>query len=227
MMRGRSATIILISGAFVNNRLVWNFEINGDNPLKIPDTSTEIDNTERWESRIFWPENEPILLHGLDDSFLELSRYQAKHRQDTYCLLADSNYNLKIRRNQLLYKPMMMTAPLAMAYGKKINLDEAALGAQLPGITEINAQALIKKIQHEGQKIHVEKEAFIYRFETVPTTKLELTRLCIANTIWFSVSVESRSRLLVESITQQMVNPTSPSGTQAITDYVTFLKRFQ
>ena len=64
----------------------------------------------------------------------------------------------------------------------------------------------------------VEKEAFIYRFETSPKTKLELARLCIANTIYFSVCIESRSRYLVELITKQV------AGEQVSSDYVSFLR---
>lgn len=190
----------------MNKRLVWNFEINNDNPLAIPEIPPAETHTERWESRFFWPDGEPIVLNGLDDSFLALSRYQVKHRQDTYCVLPESDENIKIRRNQLLYKPCMMKTANAIAYGKKINLEET------------DDKTLIMRIQREGMRIDVEKEALIYRFETVPTLKLELARLRVANTTWFSVNIESHSRCLVESITQQVL-----SGHVAC-DYVTFLK---
>ena len=110
----------------MRRRLIWNFEINGDRPLDIPAVLPVEPDTGRWESRFFWPADEIILLKGLDDSFLALSRYEAKHRQDTYCLLPDADYNIKIRRNQTLYKPMIMKTAQAVAYGKKINLEEPA-----------------------------------------------------------------------------------------------------
>ncbi len=195
----------------MTKRLVWNFEINDKNPLTLPTPSIH-ESAERWEARFFWPETAIICLNGLDDRFLALSSYQAKHRQDTYCLLPDTDYNLKIRRQQLLYKPALSRTPLMIAYGKKLNLEEQ--------INDFNAQTLLQRTQQAGHRIDVEKEALIYRFKTEPTAKLELARLSVADSIWFSASIESRSSLLVESIGQQML------GEQASCDYVTFLKRF-
>ncbi len=202
----------------MNKRLIWNFEINSESSLTIPETCNEDEQTERWESRFFWPEREIIVLNGLDASFLALSRYQAKHREDVYCLLPDTDYNLKIRRNQLMYKPIMMKTRHAVAYGKKINLEELQPTTSLPGAGDADASALLIQVQREGQRIHVEKEALVYRFETVPTLKLELARLYVADTTWFSVNIESRSRRLVDSLRQQMFDG------QASCDYVTFLK---
>ena len=48
----------------------------------------------------------------------------------------DTNYNLKIRRNQPLYKPIMMKTRQAIAYGKKINLEEQVSAKNLPGADE-------------------------------------------------------------------------------------------
>ena len=190
----------------MNQRLVWNFEINNDQPLIIPTPLPTEAHTDRWEARFFWPDNTPILLNGLDDTFLELSRYKAKHRQDTYCLLPDTDENIKVRRNQLLYKPLIMKSPLAIAYGKKINLEDVG-----------DEHGLIQRVQQKGRRIDVEKEALIYRFETEPTTKLELARLRVSNTTWFSINIESRSKFLVESIAQHIVTRHDPC------DYVTFL----
>lgn len=199
-------------------RLLWNFEINNENSLKIPEPCAEDEHTDRWESRFFWPDNEIILLNGLDDCFLSISSYEVKHRQDTYCLLSDVDYNIKIRRNQPLYKPITMKTRQAVAYGKKINLAEQEPDHHLPGASETDAQTLLAHIKQNGLRITVEKEALIYRFETAPKLKLELARLTIANKAWFSVNIESHSRRLMESITQQMF------GERTSCDYVTFLK---
>ena len=196
----------------MRKRLIWNFEIDGDRPLEIPEALPAEPDSGRWESRFFWSSKEVILLNGLDDRFLALSRYEAKHRQDTYCLLPDTDYNIKIRRNQTLYKPMIMKTAQAVAYGKKINLE-----ASSPE-TLNNTLDLLGRIQREGVRIDVDKEAFIYRFETTPKTKLELARLSIANTIYFSLCIESRSRHLVELITKQV------TGEQVSSDYVSFLR---
>ena len=180
----------------MNTRLIWNFEINDEAPLSLPPLDVEEADNARWESRFFWPEHEIIVLNGLDERFLDISRYEAKRRHDVYCLLDDQDYNLKIRRNQLLYKPVISKTEHAVAYGKKIDFEE----------------------EHNGRYLSVEKEALIYRFETSPITKLELARLKMADTIWFSVNIESRAKHWVDSIREQMF------GEKKTSDYVTFLK---
>ena len=204
----------------MNKRLMWNFEINTKIPLHIPEPVHEETLPERWESRFFWPEQTIIVLNGLHDDCLDLSRYEAKHRQDIYCILPEQDYNLKIRRNQLLYKPMVMKTGQAVAYGKKINVSEQQSPIKLPGTEQADSSALLAEINRSGKQVIVEKEAMLYRFETKPTLKLELARLWVANTIWFSVSIESRSKYLVDSITQQMF------GDKESCDYVAFLKGF-
>ena len=203
----------------MNKRLVWNFEISTDNTLKVPSLVDEADPSQkRWESRFFWPDDQVITLHGLSDHFLALSHYQIKHRQDTYYLIPYAHYNIKMRHNQLFYKPLLMKKMSAVAYGKKIVLEEQASGVQLPGCDEKDAQALIARINHQGIAIHVEKEALIYTFETTPITKLELSWLHVGNKAYLSTSIESRSLPLVKSMSQQIV------GHSAGCDYVTFLR---
>lgn len=203
----------------MNKRLVWNFEINAENPLQISSINDAEQNQARWESRFFWPDDRMITLHGLDDNFRELSRYQIKHREDTYFILPNNDYNLKLRHEKLLYKPILMKNTQAIAYGKKIKLEEQSPTTQLPGCEGKDAQTLLAQIHHEGKKIKVEKEAVIYTFGITPTTKLELAWLHVANKAYFSTSIESRSRQLVESITQQLL------GDLFACDYVTFLKK--
>ncbi len=202
----------------MNKRLVWNFEINSDNPLQLPSAPTPIIEGLRWEARFFWPENVIITLNGLDDRFLELSRYQSKHRQDSYYLLADANYNVKTRREQVVYKPILQKTALAIAYGKKIKLAEQAADTLLPGCDTLSTQALLTLINEQGRKIDVEKEALIYEFATTPLTKLELARLTAANKTYYSVSIESRVASSVEAIAYHLLNDATSC------DYVTFLK---
>lgn len=201
----------------MNKRFVWNFEINTNGSLKIPSVENFVQSPNRWESRFFWPQDQIVVLHGLTDDFLKLSRYQIKHRQDTYYLLPHTDYNIKTRHNQLFYKPILMKKLQAIAYGKKIKLEEDASSLQLPGYEGKDVTALISYIKNEGLKINVEKEALIYEFDTTPTTKLELAWLCVANKTYISASIESRSFSLVESFTRQML------GDLPTSDYVTFL----
>jgi hypothetical protein len=202
----------------MNKRLVWNFEINADKPLKVPSTTSAVDDLNRWEARFFWPDDRIITLHGLNDHFRELSRYKIKHREDTYYLLANTDYNLKIRREQLVYKPILMKTGQIIAYGKKIKLEEQAPNRRLPGCEEKDTQTFLSRIHDQGKKITVEKEALIYTFESSLNTKLELAWLHVTNKSYFTVCIESRSIQWVESITRQLL------GDLRACDYVTFLK---
>ncbi len=206
----------------MNKRLVWNFEICDKDVLCMPNANLEENQTERWEARFFWPGHQIIVLNGLSDAFLDVSRYQIKHRQDIYCLLDDADYNLKIRRNQPMYKPMLIQDTHATAFGKKINLEEEEKNsALLPNTTHLTAAMLLKRIQQEGLRIPVEKEALIYRFSTSPVVKLELAKLHVLNTTWFSVNIESRSKIFVDTIKQHLF------GNKPCSDYVHFLKGLQ
>lgn len=200
----------------MNKRLIWNFEINDKQPLNMVLSDDKETPAERWESRFFWPESEIIILNGLDERFLALSHYEIKYKQDKYYLLADKPYNLKVRRDQLLYKPIAFTTDYAMAYEKKIIL--GAVDHSTPVTNKINTSILLSEVQEHGQPIQVEKEALIYRFETTPTLKLELARIHVANTTWFSVNIESRSKQLVDTLRRQLF------GDKKTCDYVTFLK---
>ena len=202
----------------MSKRLVWNFQIDGKNPLQLPILNPKDKSPECWECRHFWPDNKIITLHGLNDHFMALSNYQRKHVQDTYYLLPDANYNLKIRRNVLFYKPVLKTKKTILAYGKKIEIAQQPAGLILPGCEKDDGPALIARINNQSMKIEVEKEALIYKFHTSPTTKLELARLQVANKSFFSLNIESRSLTFVESISLQLLGR-SPSC-----DYVTFLR---
>ena len=203
----------------MNKRLVWNFEIAQNKSIQWPNPNDVKKETHRWEARFFWPANHIILLNGLDESFMELSRYDITQREDTYYLLGDAHYNLKRRRDELLYKPVMMKHPEATAYGKKIKLSEWPPHTPLPGCQEKDALTLLTRITHEGTAITVNKEALTYHFATQPKTTLELAWLRIANHAYFSLSIESRARVYVLSLTQQLL------GQVQTEDYVTFLKK--
>lgn len=202
----------------MNKRFVWNFEMNGDNPLKIPAADNFVQTPNKWEARFFWPDDQIITLNGLNDDFLKLSNYQIKHRADTYYLLPNTDYNLKIRHNQLFYKPLLMKKTYAMAYGKKIKLEEEASCLDLPGIDAQDVAALLSHIKKNAIKINVEKEALVFQLASTPTTKFEFAWLTVAKKNYFSVCIESRLLSVVESIAHQLL------GELPTSDYITFLK---
>lgn len=202
----------------MSKRFIWNFEIDSQEPLYMPSSESEILSPYmHWESRFFWPEEAIIPLHGLAPSFLELSQYQVKHKQDVYYLLPNQDYNLKSRREQLLYKPLLKKMPYAWAFGKKIVLiknDKTIL----PGENSMRADELLWEIQNTGRSCEVEKELLKYRFPSTPPLKLEIAKLNIYHQTYFSLCIESRGILNIKYFIQRVLVGASPIS------YVTFLK---
>lgn len=202
----------------MNKRLVWNFEINCENSLQIPSPKTPSDDSCRWESRFFWPSDEIIILHGLSDRFCELSQYKIVHREDIYLLLPNEIFNFKLRKNELFYKPVASIQSGVVAYNKKIKMVDHPPEIVLPGCGSQTIGTLLSRIQSEGIRFTVKKEALIYHFDSHPACKFELSWLHVANQAFFSVSIESKALSIVESIRQQLIQNKESS------DYITFLK---
>ncbi|WBV62883.1 hypothetical protein PGH43_14110 [Legionella pneumophila 130b] len=83
----------------------------------------------------------------------------------------------------------------------------------------MNRQELLKKIKEKGIVVFVKKEAFVFKFPTTPTVKLELARLEVKDKVYFSACIEGRLLNLVETISVLLF------GTQPSFEYVTFLKK--
>ncbi len=203
----------------MNKRLVWNFEISGNNLLDWQDLPQDEKEEFRWEARFFWPDEKIITLDGLDDNFLTLSNYQIKQRLDYYSLLTHYNYNIKQRRSQLLYKPLLKETGTLRAYGKKINLADYSPHEILPGTAQLYAANLLAEVQNDSQTIQVIKEALIYKWAARPTIKLELARLQLQGKNYFSVSIEGHSEILVSKIAKRLLKE------YVSCDYVSFLKQ--
>lgn len=202
----------------MNKRLVWNFEINTDNPLDLQALPHEEKEEIRWEARFFWPEDQIITLYGLEDSFFDLSTYQAKRRQDSYSLLSNLNYNIKRRRLQLLYKPLLKKTDYLQGYGKKINLADYPADEVLPGTDNVYTPTLFAQLK-DSQTIDVIKDTLTYKFPLEPAIKLELARLLINKKIYFSACIEGRSQLFVKTLANHLLKK------QISCDYVSFLKQ--
>ena len=197
----------------MNKRLAWNFEINSDSVLTFPTANVAEASDSHWESRFFWSDRDIITLSGLDEHFLELSRYKIKHHTDCYHVLPDADYNLKTRHDEITYKPIIQRTKTAIAYGKKIKIATC-----LTNIDGVAPHTLIQRIKTQAHLVYVDKEALIYTLQSHPSSKLELARLSIGTKIYYSVSVESPALSLVEQMTQQII------ANSVHCDYVTFLK---
>lgn len=200
-------------------RLVWNFEFSSGQTIPLTTLGNYVQDKLKWEKRYFWPEDQIIRLNSIDNSLLNLANYQQKHKEDYYYLLPDSDHNIKRRRNELLYKPLIKQSGSALGFGAKINLEDTQYVSSQDNIDPMNLQDLFKKVKKKGIVVFVKKEAFVFKFPTTPTVKLELARLEVNNTVYFSACVEGRSLNLVETISELLF------GKQASFEYVTFLKK--
>lgn len=189
-------------------RLIWNFEFIPAKKIPPKYFRPREQESLKWEARYFWSAEEIIQLYAIDSSLLDIANYQQKHREDQYYLLPDCQFNIKKRREQLLYKPLIEHSKHVYGFGPKINLDDEASSNQ-----ELRA-----KIKAQGRCVLVKKEAFVYKFNSKPGVKLELARIELLDDIYFSVCIEGKSRELVKGISGLVL------GKAVSCDYVTFLK---
>lgn len=201
----------------MNQRLVWNFEFSPKKILPLSELESKPDDL-KWEIRFFWPEDHIITLYNIDNSILDIANYHQKQKDDYYYLLPDCNYNIKQRRNELLYKPILKQSTEAIGFGSKINLEVIKDYPTQKQEDILHLQKILLLAQKEGQKIHVKKESFTYKFATIPSIKLELARLEVNNVFFFSACIEGKSLYLVETIREHLLDK------QISCDYVTFLK---
>jgi hypothetical protein len=204
----------------MNHRLLWNFEFGPQTTtfpaeLLAPHLTEDI----KWEVRYFWPKDEPIVLNMLDPSLLDITNYQQKYNEDYYFLLPNREYNIKLRRDELLYKPLRRKSSLAFGFDAKINIEYDEAQPRKTTSQDLLLQEIAQLIATEGIEVYVRKEAFTYKFPTTPSVKLELAHLELHHEIYFSACIEGRSQKLVESIAEALL------GQQISCDYVSFLKR--
>lgn len=202
----------------MTQRLVWNFEFSTKKTLLPSNPATEEPDELKWERRCFWPDDHIISLCTIDDSLLDLANYQQKHKEDYYYLLPDGNYNIKRRRDELLYKPIVKQSSSAVGFGQKINLEDAEKQVDPANAHYLHLHNILQQVREKGTIIFVKKEAFIYKFPTNPQIKLELARLEVKGKVYFSACVEGKSLYLVETISDLLL------GRQVSCEYVTFLK---
>ncbi|KTD52836.1 hypothetical protein [Legionella quateirensis] len=203
----------------MTTRLVWNFEFSTTKTIPLTDLITDEQDEIKWERRFFWSEDEIIHLTCIDNSLLDLANYHQKHKEDSYYLLPDSNLNIKLRRNELLYKPILQHTPSATGFGTKINLD--TIHDQTDTAEDVNSDylgSIALEARQKGIEVLVRKEAFIYKFPTIPHIKLELARLEVKEHVYFSACIEGKSLYLVELLSEHLL------GKQVSCEYVSFLK---
>lgn len=198
----------------MNQPLVWNFEFSIKNPISFSHLVDIEKDQIKWECRFFWPEHETIVLHAFDKNLLDLNQYEHKIKEDDYYLLPHKNYNIKRRRNELLYKPLVDQTEHILGFGSKIHLDD--LNDSIPKVDQL--RQILFQVKNQATVVHVHKESYVHKCPTTPTTKLELARLEVNGQVYFSACIEGRSLNSVETLSELLL------GTYVSCDYVTFLK---
>jgi hypothetical protein len=201
----------------MDQQLIWNFEFYYPKPRGLTNAAENCDPV-KWEARFFWPENQIINLCAIDESLIDLTNYQHKQKEDHYYLLPDHNYNIKRRRDELLYKPLLNQSAHASGFGAKISLETLNEDTISNKDYLLSLKKIARQIPKKGIEVIVKKESFSYKFSSHPTIKLELARLEVCNKIYFSACIEGKSLYLVETISHLLL------GEQVSCDYVTFLK---
>lgn len=202
----------------MTKRLFWNFELHHSSEADFTELPDESSSPLRWETRYFWPETTIIGLSSLPDDCFNLALYDIKERQDTYYVLPHHHCNIKKRRNELLYKPLIEQDNGCYGFDKKINLSTQDPLALLPGTNKWPVKELLNRINCQSIPVVVNKIALIYKLNTYPKIKLEFSRLVVANKLFFSLCVEGRSQQMVSTISGRLLNQQTPC------DYVHFLK---
>ena len=200
----------------MKQRLLWNFEFKTRKNNTFCDLKNTKEEILKWEARFFWPEQEIICLSLIDEALLEIAHYQYKQKQHYYYLIPAQNYNIKYRRDELLYKPLIEQSPYAFGFGAKINITQMLHNPH--SHTELNIKKLVKQIE-KGVQVLVKKDSFTYKFAFQPSIKLELARIEVNDIIFFSLCIEGRSRRLVETMSRCLL------GEKPTSDYVHFLKK--
>jgi hypothetical protein len=200
----------------MTQRLVWNFEFVAAKKSAINDLTIQKEEELKWEARFFWPEAQIISMTLIDNSLLDLAHYQQKQKKDHYYLIPKHNYNIKSRRDELLYKPLVKENKYACGFATKININTEQDSSEEE--YKIDRKQIMQELK-SSHELLVKKDSFTYKFPTQPVIKLELARIEIDHTIYFSACIEGKSRTLVETLSKRLL------GKQASCDYVRFLKQ--
>ena len=193
-------------------RLLWNFEIDTEAPYDFENLAKEEKEKLRWERRFFWHDEKIIVLKHANKNLLQLDQWRCKQRQDIYYLFPKTGYNVKERRQRLVYKPLLEKKSDCEAYGSKMDIFTAEPGQVLTEIARLLESSL---------RVVLLKTVFIYKLPTQPRIRLELSRFEIDKQYYFSACIEGHSYSLVKNISKGLL----PNAVSC--DYVSFLKKIK
>jgi len=178
------------------SRFIWQFELTGRQWL--PQGNWQKD-SHKWEIRYFWPIDQIVELN-LNEQQLNWDQGECKLQRDVYWLDVNNPTNIKQRRDQLVYKPVVQQHHNRTAFDKKQRLDPDELS------------------QSNFKTIEVEKMALQLKIHQKPKCMLELSKIQLQNQTFSSLCIESRCGELLDNIDDHL----QLSGKAC--DYITFLR---
>lgn len=157
-----------------------------------------------WEWRSFWKENcPPIPLRMAPFNISSLSDFENVILEDTYVSIGENLLNLKIRKERLVYKPVIEEYGKILAFGPKKKF-EFPLGwnklyplfPRLRYYKEVlfSPHDLVLCLQESGYQatlVPLQKNA--YRYKITENLQLELSHITAYGRHWYSLCVEGLS----------------------------------
>ena len=198
---------------------IWNFHIKvsdfKQSNLFSSETSEKIakENKSKWEARFFFPIETPIFLnwpHSLPFSFYFA---KAKTHEDTYIIHPEQVINLKKRRTDIYYKPLIEKKQDLFYFGKKEIIDE-----KNPIILSQTTQLDITRIQNESALIALTKNVLKFNYDHPMTCQLEFGSFTFQEKIYSTFGIESKSFEAVSTLSSFIL------PNEKKTDYINFLK---
>ncbi len=198
---------------------IWNFYINisdfNQSNLFSCETSEKIakEDKAKWEARYFFPIETPIVLnwpHSLPFSF---HFAKAKTHEDTYIIHPEHVINLKKRRSDIYYKPLIKKKQGLFYFGKKEAIDENN-PIKLSQTTQLDST----RIQNEGTLIALTKNVLKFNYDHPMRCQLEFGWFISQEKNYSTFGIESKSFETVRTLSSFIL------PNEKKTDYINFLK---
>jgi hypothetical protein len=169
-----------------------------------------------WEWRSFWPEDcSPIPVHLVPFPISSLNDFESITFQDTYISIKKSLLNLKIRKEKLVYKPVIEKYDYLLAFSPKkkfpFPLGWKELYSLFPRLLYYKGVILsphdlvlcLQESHYQSCLISLQKNTC--RYEITEDLRLELSQIMVHDQLWYSVCIESLSITQVRECADLMI----------------------
>lgn len=188
----------------MTHHFIWGFQFTETAIGQWPPLLSANDSN-KWESRYFWNDNQLVSLTGLPLTLLSLTHYKIKSRHDSYIVINDTN--IKLRKQKIHVKPLIEKENDSFCYAKKREIplhDADEIATIIPEIKQWNGQQDIEEFLSEHYSVFiVDKDVLIHQIND--TTRLEFSRIRVNSHFYCSLSIETRSRQDLEKLVKLII----------------------